>query len=407
MREQKVSKLTALEVRNAKSGRHAAGEGLYLLVKPSGARSWVLRVQFLGKRRDIGLGTVNLASRSQADREATASLSVMEMTSLRLEEAREKAGALRKFAKAGRDPVAERDKERKIIPTFAKAMTLAHEELAKGWAPKHAAAFKSSLEAHIIPSIGNRRVDVIDEAAIRDALAPIWTEKPAMARKLRMRVGQVLGHAKARKWRTDAAPMAKEIGRGLAKHGKGGNFAAMPYKDVPVFVATQSALPATVGRLALLFAILTAARSGEVRAATWDQIDLEAKTWTRPASVMKMKVQHAIALSDAAVALLDRAKTYTNGVGLVFPGLRGRPLSDMTLTKVLRDAGRSCTVHGFRSSFRDWCAEKMPSVPAIVAEMALAHSVGNSTERAYLRTDLLEMRRELMAAWGEFLSGSS
>ena len=122
---------------------------------------------------------------------------------------------------------------------------------------------------------------------------------------------------------------------------------------------------------------------------------------------MKMKVQHAIALSDAAVALLDRAKTYTNGVGLVFPGLRGRPLSDMTLTKVLRDAGRSCTVHGFRSSFRDWCAEKMPSVPAIVAEMALAHSVGNSTERAYLRTDLLEMRRELMAAWGEFLSGSS
>ena len=271
-----MSKLTALEVRNAKSGRHAAGEGLYLLVKPSGARSWVLRVQFLGKRRDIGLGTVNLASRSQADREATASLSVMEMTSLRLEEAREKAGALRKFAKAGRDPVAERDKERKIIPTFAKAMTLAHEELAKGWAPKHAAAFKSSLEAHIIPSIGNRRVDVIDEAAIRDALAPIWTEKPAMARKLRMRVGQVLGHAKARKWRTDAAPMAKEIGRGLAKNGKGGNFAAMPYKDVPVFVATQSALPATVGRLALLFAILTAARSGEVRAATWDQIDLVA-----------------------------------------------------------------------------------------------------------------------------------
>ena len=136
-----MPKLTASEVRNAKPGRHAAGEGLYLFVKPSGARSWMLRVQLMGKRRDIGLGTVNLLPTFQADKEVTARLSVMEMTSLRLEEAREKAAALRKFAKAGRDPVAERDKEKRIIPTFAKAMTLAHEELAKGWAPKHTAAF--------------------------------------------------------------------------------------------------------------------------------------------------------------------------------------------------------------------------------------------------------------------------
>ena len=399
-----MPKLTALGVRNAKPGRHADGGGLYLLVKPTGARSWVLRVQHMGKRRDIGIGAVNLLPKSEADKEASERLSVLEMQTLRLEEAREKAAALRKLAKAGRDPVAERDREKVQIPTFAKAMKDAHEEFAKGWAPKHAAAFKSSLEQHIIPRIGARRVDSIDEAIVRDALAPIWSEKPAMARKLRMRIGQVLGYAKTRKWRSSGLD-AKEMRRGLAKQGRGGNFAAMPYKDVPAFFAAQQAQPATAGRLALLFTILTAARSGEVRAATWDQIDLKAKTWTRPASIMKMKVAHVVALNDAAIALLERAKPYSNGEGLIFPGARGKPLSDMTLTKALRDAGEGCTVHGFRSSFRDWCAEQMPAMPAMVAEMALAHSVGTATERAYLRTDLLEMRRNLMAAWAGFLEG--
>jgi integrase len=398
-----MPKLTALEVRNAKTGRHAAGNGLYLLVKPSGARSWLLRVQVMGQRRDIGLGSVNLAPKSASDNDASERIPVMELTTLRLEEAREKAAALRKLAKAGLDPIAERDKERRIIPTFAKAMELAHEDLSKGWTDKHAAAFKASLEAHIIPRIGTSRVDIIDETIVRDALAPIWTEKPAMARKLRMRIGQVLAYAKTRKWRKEGAPIAKEIGKGLAKHGRGGNFAAMPYADVPAFVTAQMALPDTMGRLALLFAILTAARSGEVRAATWDQIDLEAKTWTRPASIMKMKVQHVVALNDAAIAILERAKPHTEGKGLIFPGAGGKQLSDMTLTKALRDAGETCTVHGFRSSFRDWCAEKMPEIPAMVAEMALAHTVGTATERAYLRTDLLDMRRKLMTAWAEHM----
>jgi integrase len=395
---------TALEVRNAKPGRHAVSDGLYLLVKPTGARSWLLRVQFMGKRRDIGLGTVNLLPKSTTDKDSSDRLSILENTCLRLEEAKEKAAALRKLAKAGRDPVAERDKGRQIIPTFAKAMEKAHEDLGKGWVPKHAAAFKSSLEAHIIPKIGQCRVDSVDGAMVRDALAPIWTEKPAMAQKLRVRINQVLDYAKARKWRSEATPAAKEVGRGLAKLSRGGNFAAMPYADVLAFMAVQQAQPATAGRLALLFAILTAARSGEVRAAAWEQIDLDAKTWTRPATIMKMKVAHVVALNDAALAVLKRAKPYSNGKGLVFPGAGGKQLSDMTLTKALRDAGQTCTVHGFRSSFRDWCAEKMPSIPAMVAEMALAHSVGTATERAYLRTDLLDMRRLLMTAWGEHLS---
>jgi len=398
-----MPKMTALEVRNAKPGRHTVGEGLYLLVKPSGARSWVLRIQHMGKRRDIGIGSVNLAPKSETDKEATERLSIMEMNCLRLEEAKEKARALRKLAKAGRDPVAERDKQKVRIPAFAEAMKDAHDELGKGWAPKHAAAFLASLEAHIVPRIGTARIDTVDEAMVRDALAPIWSEKPAMARKLRVRIGQVLGYAKTRKWRATGLD-AKEMRRGLAKQGRGGNFAAMPYRDVPAFMAAQQALPATVGRLALLFTILTAARSGEVRAATWEQIDMDAKTWTRPAAIMKMKVQHVVALNDAALAILERAKPYSNGKGLIFPGAKpGTQMSDMTLTKVLRDAGEGCTVHGFRSSFRDWAAEQMPSMPAMVAEMALAHSVGTATERAYLRTDLRDLRRLLMKAWADFL----
>jgi integrase len=251
--------------------------------------------------------------------------------------------------------------------------------------------------------MGAARIDTVDEAMVRDALAPIWSEKPAMARKLRVRIGQVLAYAKSRKWRSTSLD-AKEMRHGLARHGKGGNFAAMPYRDVPAFMAAQQALPATVGRLALLFTILTAARSGEVRAATWEQIDLDAKTWTRPASIMKMKVQHVVALNPAAIAILERAKPYSGGSGLVFPGAKpGTQMSDMTLTKVLRDAGECCTVHGFRSSFRDWCAEQMPAVPAMVAEMALAHSVGTATERAYLRSDLRDMRRALIEAWGSFV----
>jgi len=186
----------------------------------------------------------------------------------------------------------------------------------------------------------------------------------------------------------------------------------MPYKAVPELVGDLLGQSDTPGRLALLFTILTAARSGEVRAATWDQIDLTEKTWSRPAGIMKMGVPHVIPLSDAALAVLERARPHSGGKGLIFPGQRSkagpRALSDMTLTKALRTAGQdSVTVHGFRSSFRDWAAEKMPTVPAMVAEMALAHSVGTETERAYLRSDLQEQRRALMTAWGNYCTGTA
>ncbi len=401
-----MGKLTVVGIKAAKPGRHADGDGLYLLVKPTGARSWLLRVQHLGRRRDIGLGSVDLSQRSPDD--PIHSVPILQRKRLTLGEAREKAASLRRLALAGLDPAVERDREKRQIPTFAEAVKLAHEEFAKGWAPKHGAAFKASLETHVVPALGNQRVDVIDHAMVRDALAGIWTEKPVMARKLRVRINQVLGFCRSRNWRSRELPDAKEVRKGLARHSRSGHFAAMPYKAVPEFIANLQVKEDTPGRLALLFAILTAARSGEVRAASWEQVDLDAGTWTRPAEIMKMRVEHVIPLSDEAKAVLERAKPLTGGRGLIFPGNKGNALSDMTLTKALRTAGQpDVTVHGFRSSFRDWAAEQMPTIPAMVAEMALAHSVGTETERAYLRSDLKDLRQTLMTAWGAFCIGTA
>lgn len=404
-----MAKLTAVTVRHAKPGRHADGQGLYLLVKPTGARSWLLRVVTNGKRRDIGLGAVDLSPRPrEGERGAADDIPLMLRRSLSLTEARDKARELRRIARAGLDPIAERDRERRAIPTFAEAVKLAHEEFRKGWVEKHAAAFKASLETHAVPHIGSERVDVIDHAMVRDALAEIWSDKPVMARKVRVRINQVLGFAKSKGWRKTELPAAKEVRKGLAKHGRTGHFAAMPFKEVPALMRVLAAGADTPGRLALTFTILTAARSGEVRNARWDQIDLEARTWTRPADIMKMKVEHTIPLCPEAIDVLERAKLLTGGKGLVFPGKKAATLSDMTLTKALRTAGHDAfTVHGFRSSFRDWAAEMMPTVPPMVAEMALAHSVGTETERAYLRSDLMDLRRKLMAAWGGYLTASA
>lgn len=379
-----MGKLTVKQVKNAKPGTHGDGLGLLLRVRESGARSWILRVQVDGQRRDIGLG-------SDAD--------------LTLAEAREKAAHLRKLARQGKDPIAERDKHKALPLTFAQAIDLAHAELSKGWEEKTGEAFRASLLAHAVPVIGRKRVSAIGAADLIAVLDPIWTDKPHQARKIRRRLVQVLQFAKARGWRTDPVPEPHEIRQGLAKQDLGTGFAAMPYAEVPAFFAEQLAKDASPARLALLFAILTAARSQEVRGARWEQIDLERRLWSRPAALMKSRLAHVVTLSPAAVAILQRAAETGSKSGLIFPSAReGRPLSDMTLSKQMRAAGRSETVHGFRSSFRDWAAEEMPSVPAMVAEMALAHSVGNATEKAYLRSDLRALRFDLVDAWGAFVA---
>lgn len=401
------------------------GDGLFLICAPTGAKSWMLRVQVDGKRRDIGLGSLDDGSGRAAFAAGDNRLDetpLMLRKRLTLAEAREKAAALRKLAKAGSNPVMERDRERVVVPTFATALGEAHKALASGWSDKTAKAFKTSLEEHAVPKLGAMPVDAIGGAEIVLALAPIWTDKPEMARKVRTRIGQVLAFAKARGWRKDALPDARELRSGLSKQTGSKSFPALPFVEVPAFVAGELAKGATASRFAVLFVILTAARSGEVRQATWEQIDLEARTWTRPATVMKMKAAHVVTLSDAAVALLERWQPEKKlRKGLIFAGAKDGALSDMALTKALRSAhdaeieagragyidpisGKVATVHGFRSSFRDWAAERMPTLPAMVAEMALAHKVGNATEQAYLRSDLRDMRRALMEAWGWFVA---
>lgn len=258
-----MGKLTVMGVKNAKPGKHGDGDGLLLWVKPSGARSWVLRVQHNGRRRDVGLGA---------------------LSDLTLSEARDKAAQLRKQMRQGVDVVADRKRLKLMMRTFAQATEAAHAALAAGWSEKTGAAFLSSLKEHAYPVLGQRRVGEIASRDVIEALAPIWTAKPQQARKIRHRIMQVLAFAKSHGWREAALPEAVELRRGLAKQPRSQGFAAVPYAQVPELVAGELAKPRSVARLALLFAILTAARSGEVRGARWEQIDLKARTWTRPSA---------------------------------------------------------------------------------------------------------------------------
>jgi integrase len=382
-----MGRLTALAVKNAKAGRHGDGLGLYLLVKESGARSWMLRVQQDGKRRDIGLGSI---------------------AALTLAEARERAAVLRKHALNGRDPIAERDRDKRPTPTFRETYKATHEALKAGWADKNAAAFLTSLETYASPTLGNLRVDTIEASHIRDMLAPIWTTVPETARKVKMRVAAVLNFAHSKGWRPMEAP-TRSITVGLSKPVKGGNYASMPYADLPAYFASLQSKAPAIGRSALLFQILTAARSGEVRSARWRHIDLTAKEWNRPAELMKAREAHTVTLNTAAVALLERLKSEMSPKpdDLVFPSRTGAMLSDMTLSKVMRDANQPYTPHGFRSSFRDWVAEKMPLVPDAVAEAALAHVVPDKVVRAYKRAQFVDMRRGLLEEWASYVTSEA
>jgi len=379
-----VGLITAIGAKNAKPGRHADGQDLYLLVKPSGSKSWLLRVQVNGRRRDIGLGSFH---------------------DLSLAEAREKAAELRKAAKDGRDPVAVRDQARRTVPTFKQAANSCHAAMKAAWTDKNATLFLSSLETHVFPIIGHVQVDRVDAPQIRDVLAPIWQTKPDSARKLLERMGMMLNFAHGEGWRSNEAP-ARALSLLLAKQPTAGNFAAMPYKDVPTFVAPLRKKPQTVGRLALLFLIYTAARSEEVRSARWSHLDLKEKLWHRPAGLMKSRIAHTVTLNDGAIAILERAALLrsTDEDCLIFPNGKGDKISDMTISKIMRDMNLSYVPHGFRSSFTDWAAEKMPSVPEAVVEAALAHTIPDKVQRAYRRTKFIELRCRLLQAWSRFVN---
>lgn len=408
-----MGKLTAVMVKNVKAGRHADGEGLYLLVKPTGARSWLLRVQFDGSRRDIGLGSVDLAARKQAVPGASDDplhdIPILERRLLTLAEAREKAAILRRLAKAGRDPVAERDKDRRASRTFKDAAEAYKKSMAGTWTHAHAARFINSLTEHAYPHIGAKAVDQIDASAMRDALGPIWTTMPVTAGKLRQRIAAVLNYSNSEGWRPTEAPL-RALSFMLGDRPNGGNYPAMPFEEVPAFVAELEADAETMGKLALRFLIFTGARSGEVRKTTWAHVDLEGRLWSRPAEIMKGRKAkaHAVTLNDQAIAVLKRAAELggMKSDAPVFPGSKGQALSDMTISKIMRDKGLSYVPHGFRSSFRDWAAERMPSIPDPVAEAALAHIVPDKVVAAYKRTTFIELRRQLLDAWGLFAVGN-
>lgn len=396
--------LTILQVRNAKPGRHADGKGLYLFVKPSGARSWMLRIQSGGRRRDLGLGSVLFERKAPVPEVPLGAL-----RELTLAEARDKAALGRTLVKAGLDPSIEWRRQSAVIPTFKDAAQKLHENLKAGFRnARHAASWLSSLEAHAFPHLASKRVSEIDAQAIQAALLPIWLSVPETARRVRQRIGAVLDYAHGQGWRDSEAPL-RAASRGLPNQPRGKkHLAAMQYAEVPTFVADVRAKSDSIGRTALLFTILTAARSGEVRGATWGEIDLDKRTWSIPADRMKAGQAHAVPLSTPALDLLKRLKgLFGHQAGdLVFPGAGGKPLSDMTLTKVMRAAEQPYTVHGFRSSFRDWAAEQT-SFPPDWAEAALAHTIPNKVEAAYRRTKFLEQRRKLMAAWADYLDGNT
>lgn len=380
-----MGKLTAASIKAAsKPGRYGDGDGLFLLVGSRGGKSWVVRVQKNGRRRDIGLGSA---------------------AKVPLKKARERAVLVREQIEAGMDPVVERLKAAGI-PSFRKAAQLVHAEHKLGWKNgKHAAQWLSTLEAYAFPSLGEIPISEVDTAGVRDVLAAIWLSKPETARRLRQRIATVIDWSVAKGYRDGPLAMTA-INKALPRQrDRVRHHSALPYLELPSFMANLRERE-TIGRLALQAAILTAARSGEVRLARWTEINFETATWTIPADRMKAKREHVIPLAPPALAIFQRMKDLRReGSDLVFPGAgRGKPLSDMTLTKVLRDMGTPVTVHGFRSTFRDWVAEAT-DFNADLAEAALAHVIADKTVAAYLRGTMLEKRRGMMKAWADYCDG--
>lgn len=361
------------------------GTGLYLVVKPSGGKSWVQRLTIRGKRREIGLGSAKFVS---------------------LKEAREKALDNKRTALAGGDPIAEKRKANNLL-SFEEAARKTHIELSPTWKnPKDRAAFLSTLETYIFPRFGNVALPDVTSADIRQAILAAREKAPGVARKLVYRVSFVFkwgiaeGMCSTNPATTQALALPRETR--VPNHRK-----ALPYSDVPAFLKSLKTSNAGVStKLALELLILTATRSGEVRLADWSEIDLDKAEWTIPASRMKAKREHRIPLSPRAIEILQDAKKLSDGNGLVFPGTKqGRPLSDMTLSKLVKELGYDVHVHGFRTSFKTWAQERT-NTPREVSEAALAHSIKDKAEAAYARSDLFEKRHRLMEMWSIHLRQS-
>ena len=370
-------------------GRYSDGGGLHLFISKAGRKSWVLRITVDGRRRDIGLGGYPSVSLAQA---------------------REKAGEYRTAIAAGRDPVAE--KRAPAMPTFREAAYAVHEANKPRWRnPRHMAGWIQTLERHAMPVLGNKSLDRIDRGDVLRVLTPIWASRPETARRVRQRMRTIFRWAMAHGF-MESNPAGEAIDGALPPMPKvKAHFRALPYQEVASALETVAASQASISaKLCFRFLVLTAARSGEARGASWDEVDLDGRVWRIPSGRMKAAVEHRVPLSDQALEVFCEASVLREGSGLVFPSplKQGAPMSDMTLTKILRSVGLAecATVHGFRSSFKNWTLEQTDT-PWVVSEAALAHSLGNSTEQAYARSDLFERRRTLMQQWADYLSGNS
>jgi integrase len=387
-------KLGALDVKNAtRRGYYSDGGGLYLQVGASGSKSWVFRYKVGGKLYEMGLGPLHTVG---------------------LAEARTRARQCREHRLDGLDPLAVRNAARMQAKLdAAKAMTFA--ACAEGYISahrgawhndKHAAQWPSTLSQYVYPIFGALPVQAIDTALVMKAIEPIWNEKPETASRVRGRIEAILDWATVRGYRTGENPARwrGHLDKLLPKKTKVRrveHHAALAFAAIGVFMGELRKQDG-VGARALQFAILTAARTGEVIGAGWDEFDFTERLWTVPAERMKAGKEHRVPLSDAPLAILEELSKFRQG-DFVFPGRRtGQPISNMAMTMTLRRMGRGgLTVHGFRSTFRDWAAERT-GFPAEVAEMALAHTVADKVEAAYRRGDLFQKRRQMMDAWARF-----
>lgn len=384
-------RLTARAVATiTRAGFHADGGGLYLQVAPGGGRSWVYRFQRQGRARWMGLGSVDLVS---------------------LQDARQKALDARRLILEGKDPIDARQAARQADLGTVRFREAAHRYIdahKAGWrSEKHAAQWTSTLKTYVFPLFGNVAVGAVDTGLILKALEPIWTKKPETASRVRGRIEAVLDWAAARgyrqgdnpaRWRghlQSLLPRTERLKR--VRHHP-----TLPYVQAAAFMIDLRGQGGVAAR-ALELAILTGARTGEVIGAIWDEFDLVTAAWVVPADRMKGGREHRVPLSDAAIEILEAMAKEHGREGFVFPGARkGNPLSNMAMLAVLKRMGRAdLTVHGFRSTLRDWAAERT-AYPREVCEMALAHAIGDRVEAAYRRGDLFEKRRRLMAEWARF-----
>ena len=375
--------------RASKPGRYADGGGLYLTVSDTGSRAWVFMWVRNGKRRELGLGA---------------------LIDVPVAAARQKAGKLRAVLADGGDPKAERDRQRAAVAPSVTFKEVAEEYVAShrtGWSAKHIGQWQGSLSAYVYPVIGSLPATAIDVAGVLAVLKPLWSTKPETASRIRGRIEAVLDYATAHNLRTGDNPARwrghlKHLLPARSKLARVIHYAAMPYNDVPAFMETL-AQQSGIDARALRFTVLTACRTGEVLGAKWPEIDLGNAVWTIPAERTKARRGHVVPLSAAALELLRHLPRVT-GNNHVFPGARpNKPLSEKALLRAMQRTGVAgyAVVHGMRSSFRDYAAERT-NVPREIAEEALSHITGSDVELSYRRTTFLEKRRELMEAWARF-----